>query len=240
MTITPSRLFRAAGAAAVASGLLYIAVQFLHPVEEVASVRAPLWAVVHHLTLAMAVLGLAGITAAYLRQVRQAGILGLLGYLLFSLFYLSVVANTFVEALLLPPLADRDPEFVEDVLGIFTGVPADGSLGAIESLSTVAFAFYLLGGVLLGVAVFRARVLSRWAGILLALGAASTLALPLLPHAVGRFAAIPVGIAVAWLGASLLASRGGEPTALTSERTDSESAVSADRGRASATARAAR
>jgi hypothetical protein len=218
MTITPARLSRAAGAGAVASGLLYITVQFLHPVEEVASVRAPLWAIVHHLTLAMAVLGLAGMTAVYLRQVRQTGILGLLGYLLFSLFYLSVVANTFVEALLLPPLAETDPGFVEDFLGIFAGVPADGSLGPIESLSGVAFAFYLLGGVLLGGAVFRARVLSRWAGLLLALGAASTLVLPLLPHTVGRFAAIPVGIAVVWLGASLLSARNGSSAPDAAER----------------------
>lgn len=47
------------------------------------------------------------------------------------------------------------------------------------------------------------RVLSRGAGILLALGAASTLVVPFVPHAAARYAAVPVGLALIWLGYSL-------------------------------------
>jgi len=208
MSVTPSKLARAAALAAAAAGALYIVIQFIHPVEEVAAVTTQAWTVVHYLTLAMAVLGLAGVAGLYLVQVQRAGLLGLLGFLLLSAFFLTQAAYNFLEALVLPLLATEAPALTEDILGIFGGAPADGSLGALESVGTVAFGLYLLGGVTFGIAVFRARVLQRWAGILLALGAASTLILPLIPHSVGRLAAIPVGLALIWLGASLWQSRG--------------------------------
>ncbi|MCQ6272332.1 hypothetical protein M8J71_17845 [Pseudarthrobacter sp. R1] len=203
MTTTPSKLSGAAGVAAITAGLLYGGIQFVHPVEEVANVTGSAWAIVHYLTVAMGVLGLAGITGMYLKQVQETGLLGLSGFLLLGLFYLTVIANSFVEAFVLPPLAEQAPHIATDILGIFGGAAADGSLGPLEGISTFAFAVYFLGGLTFGVAVFRARVLARWAGILLAVGSVSTALLPLFPHALGRFAALPVGIAVAWLGYSL-------------------------------------
>jgi hypothetical protein len=215
MTITPSNLSGAAGVAAITAGLLYGGIQFIHPVEEVANVTGSAWAIVHYLTVAMGVLGLAGITGMYLKQVQETGLLGLSGFLLLGLFYLTVIANSFVEAFVLPPLAEQAPHIATDILGIFGGAAADGSLGPLEGISTFAFAIYFLGGLTFGVAVFRARVLARWAGILLAAGSVSTALLPLFPHAVGRFAALPVGIAVAWLGYSLWVStrKTGSPAA---------------------------
>ena len=207
MTITPSKLSGAAGAAAIAAGLLYGAIQFVHPVEEVANVTGSTWAIVHYLTIAMGVLGLAGITGMYLKQVKETGLLGLSGFLLLGLFYLTVIANSFVEAFVLPPLAEQAPHIATDILGIFGGAAADGSLGPLEGISTFAFAIYFVGGLTFGLAVFHARILARWAGILLAVGSVATALLPLFPHAVGRFAALPVGIAVAWLGYSLISTR---------------------------------
>jgi hypothetical protein len=205
MTLTTNNLTRAAGVIAALSGLLYITVQFVHPVETVASVTTTAWAVVAWMTVGIGVFGLIGVTGMYLRQVREMGIIGLIGFLLFGLFFLTTAAFSFVEALVLPAIVGKSPQVVEDVLGIFSGAPVDGSLGALEGLSTFAFAIYLLGGLVFGIALFRARVLSRWAGILLAVGAVSTLLVPLLPHQVGRFAAVPVGLALIWLGYSLWA-----------------------------------
>ncbi|WP_193312799.1 hypothetical protein [Georgenia subflava] len=207
MTITPTGLTRAAGLAAVASGLLYVGIQFIHPDDDLATVTGSAWFVVACLTIGMAVLGLAGVTGIYLRQVRETGVLGLVGYLMLSCFYLAVVAFTFVEAFLVPTLATTAPEFTEDFLGIFGGVPADGSLAALETLNPVVGGIYLLAGVAFGIAVFRARVLERWAGVLLAVGSLATLAIPMLPHDAGRFAAVPTGLAVAWLGYSLWSDR---------------------------------
>ena len=205
MNLNTSNLTRAAGIAAALSGLLYITIQLIHPAEEVSSVTTTSWVVVHYLTLTMAVLGLVGATGIYLRQVRETGLLGLAGFLLFGVFYLTTAAFNFVEALVLPAIAQDAPQIVDDILGIFGGAPADGSLGTLELVGPFGFGVYLLGGLIFGIAVFRARVLSRWAGILLAGGALSTLLIPLVPHEAARFAAVPVGLAMAWLGYSLWA-----------------------------------
>ena len=50
---------------------------------------------------------------------------------------------------------------------------------------------YLVGGVLFGLALFRARVLARWAAGLLAVGTLATLALHVLPHSFERPLAVP-------------------------------------------------
>ena len=224
MTLTANNLTRAAGVAAVLSGLLYITVQFIHPAESVASVTTTEWAVVAWMTVAIGVLGLIGVTGMYLRQVREIGLFGLIGFLLLGVFFLTTAAFSFVEALVLPAIVGKSPKVVEDILGIFSGAPADGSLGALEGLSTFAFAIYLLGGLVFGIALFRARVLSRWAGLLLAAGAVSTLLVPLLPHQVARFAAVPVGIALVWLGYSLWAD-GRRPATTTRQAAQLDSAA---------------
>ncbi|MGC5075712.1 hypothetical protein [Agrococcus sp. DT81.2] len=209
MAPTTSHLARAAGVSAMLSGLLYIAIQFVHPAETVAAVATPGWAIVAWMTVAVGVLGLIGVTGMYLHQREESGVLGLLGLLVFGGFLLTAAAFSFVEALVLPAIVTQAPDVVEDILGIFSGAPADGSLGALEGLGTFAFAAYLLGGLLFGVATFRARMLPRWAGILLAVGALSTLLVPVLPHTLGRFVAVPVGLALVWLGGSLWTARRG-------------------------------
>lgn len=205
MLITTSRLTQAAGLSAVLSGVLFILVQPIHPLENVSTVTSTAWAVVAYMTMGMSLLGLVGVTGIYLRQVKESGLLGLIGYLLFSIFYLGTTAWTFAEALILPPLSGHAPQFVASFLGVFDGSGSGTSLGALGAMGLVVFPMYLLGGVLLGAAVFRAGLLARAAGILLALGAASTLLVPFLPHAAARYAAVPVGLALIWLGYSLFA-----------------------------------
>jgi len=207
MTMTTSKLTRAAGLAAVVAGLLYIAVQPIHPAEEVSAVTGSAWAIVGYMTLGFAILGLAGVSGIYLRQVKEAGVLGLVGYLLFGTFFLLATAFTFAETLILPPLASEAPQFVDSFLGIFSGSTGEVELGTLGAMSAVAFGLYLIGGSLLGIALFRARVLARWAALMLAVGATATLLVPLLPHAVGRYAAVPMGLALVGLGHSLWSER---------------------------------
>ena len=99
--ITPTTLFKAAGVAAVAAGLIFIGVQINHPHADVANVTTTEWAVRNSLKILMAALVLAGITGMYLRQVRQIGVLGLIGYVVFSVGYLSLLGSTFVSAYVL-------------------------------------------------------------------------------------------------------------------------------------------
>ena len=203
MTITTSKLARAAGLAAMVAGLLFIIIQPIHPSEDVSAVTGGAWATVGYMTLGFAILGLVGVSGMYLRQVKEAGVLGLVGYVMFASLFLLTMAFTFAETLILPPLASEAPQFVDSFLGIFSGSPGDVELGTLGAIGGVSFALYLIGGSLFGIALFRARVLSRWAALMLVFGAVVTLLVPLLPHAVARYAAVPMGVALVGLGYSL-------------------------------------
>ena len=203
MTITTSALLRAAGVSAAMSGVLFIVIQPIHPDENAATVTTTAWVVVALMTIAMAVLGLVGVSGIYLRQVRESGLPGLIGYLMFASFYLVTTAWTFVEVFVLPRIAEEAPQFVDDYLGVPAGVSAQGDVGTLPLLFTVVSGLYLVGGLVFGIAIYRAGILHRGAAALLAVGSVSAVAAAVLPHAVGRYAAVPVGIAMVWLGWSL-------------------------------------
>ena len=65
----------------------------------------------------------------------------------------------------------------------------------------------MLGGLVFGIAILRAGILSRWPAGLLAITAALTPLAALFPHAIQRLAAIPMGLALAWLGYALWSER---------------------------------
>jgi hypothetical protein len=203
MTITPTTLIRAAGLAAVAAGLIFVGVQINHPHSDVTSVTTTEWAVRNSLKVAMAALALAGITGMYLRQVKRTGVLGLTGYLVLSAGYLLVMSTAFVSAYVLPSLADTDPGYVNDVLAAGTNGTAEGDIGLLGSVIRVQGIAYLAGGLVFGIALYRARVLARWAAALLAVGGVVTVVLAVMPDAFYRFLAFPNGIAMIGLGYSL-------------------------------------
>lgn len=203
MRVTTSWLIRAAALCAVLSGVIYIGIQFIHPEEDLAAVTTDAWVVVGLLTVAMAALGLAGVTGIYLRQTEQAGLLGLIGYAVLAVFFLLTVAFSFAESLILPLVVEAAPDFVQNFNGIFNGQGTDGSLGTLGSVGTVAGVLYLAGGVLFGIALIRARVLWTWAAMLWVAGAAIAPLTTLVPHEIARFAALPVGLAWVGLGLSL-------------------------------------
>lgn len=204
MTITSSTLSRAAAVATVLAGLIYIVIQFVHPVEVIAALTTPAWVVVHTFSLAMAVLALIGITGVYLRQVSRFGLLGLIAYLMFGLFFVLQASFNFAEAFIAPLIADAAPGFAVDFIGLFSGGDATTGLGALAALPAVGGLLYIVGALLFGIAIIRARVLSRGAGILMVVAAAVTpIASALLPHSLERLAALPMGAALIWMGVSL-------------------------------------
>ena len=151
----------------------------------------------------MAVLALAGISGMYLRQHRMAGALGLVGYLLLTVGFLSLLCVEVIAATVLPELVDTQPGFVDDVVAAANGLVPAGDIGGIQVLLNLAGAGYILGGVLFGLAMARARVLNRWAAGLLAVGALATAGLAVLPESFNRPIAVPVGVALIGLGVSL-------------------------------------
>ena len=120
------------------------------------------------------------------------------------------MAFVFAEAFLLPPLATIAPKFADGALGLASGRATEADLGVLPALYAVVGVAYIAGGLLFGMATLRAGVLSRWAAGLLAVAAALTPVTALVPHQIGRLAAVPTAVALAWLGYSLWSARSGQ------------------------------
>jgi len=203
MTITTTTLSRGTAVAAMAAGAVFIGVQVGHPHLDSSSVVTTEMAVRGSLKVLMAALALVGITGMYLRQVKETGVLGLIGYLLFGAGYLVIMSTSFVGAYVLPELAGSDTAYVDDVLAVATGGSATGDIGLLANAFQLQGVGYLAGGLLFGIALYRARVLSRWASALLAVSGVASLALAVMPDAFYRLLAFPNAIAMIGLGWSL-------------------------------------
>jgi hypothetical protein len=219
MSITPTTLTRGAAVAAVAAGLIFIGVQVNHPHLDVVSITTTDVAVRNSLKALMAVLAVVGITGMYLRQVRKAGVLGLVGYLVLAAGYLLIMGTAALAGYVLPSVAGSDPSYVSDVIAASTGGTPAGDIGPLQTAFQVQDLAYLAGGLVFGIALFRARVLARWAAALLAVGGVVSITLSLLPDAFYRLLAYPNGIAMIALGVSLWrTTRTGGPAEATTVR----------------------
>jgi hypothetical protein len=214
MKLTTTQLLRWSGLAALAAGLIFVIMQPIHPADVLTSVTTTQWAIVHYLGVTMCFLGLLGVAGLYARQVKETGWLGLIGYLLLSLFYALTLAFQFIEAFVSPRLAAESPAFVEGLLGIANGHATGIDLGALPTVYAFTGGAYLLGGLLFGIATFRANILPRWTGVMLAVAVpVAPAAVALLPHAFARYAAVPMGLALACLGYALWSERRGDAAA---------------------------
>jgi hypothetical protein len=209
MKIIDSKLIRWAGVSAMVAGICYVVVGLFHPPNILSSVTTTQWAIVHVLASAMCFFGILGMAGLYARQAEKSDWLGLAGFVLFSLWFAFILGFSFVEILILPLLATAAPTFVEGFLGIFTeGSASQVSLGALPAVWALTGPLYILGGLLFGIATFRAGILPRWAGGLLAVGATlGPVVAALLPLEHQPKVAVPVGIALAWLGYALWSER---------------------------------
>lgn len=207
MKITNSGLIRSTGLAAVLAGAIFAGIQPIHPPDVLASVTTGAWVIIISLKLAMCLLFLIGIAGLYIRQVDRAGWFGLGGFLLLTISFWLQTAFVFAELFILPVVAASTPAFVDSYLGVVNGHPGQMSIGALVPTYGVVGICYLLGGLLFGIATVRAAILPRWPAVLLAIAAIVTPAAALLPHEIQRFAAVPMGIALAWLGYALWSER---------------------------------
>jgi hypothetical protein len=201
-------LIRWAGLPAMAAGIIFMVIQPIHPSDFLSSVTTDAWVIIQSLKAAMCLLFLLGIAGLYARQATAAGWLGLIGFLLFSFAWALELPFVFIEAFTLPVLATESPRFVEGFLGIINESASVMNLGALPALYALVSGLFLLGSLLFGIATFRAGILPRWAAGLLALaGPLSAILVSLLPHHLERLAALPMGLALAWLGYALWSER---------------------------------
>ncbi len=207
MKISTDNLLRWAGLCAILAGVCYVLVGLFHPPNLASSVTSVRWQVVHVLACAVSFFGLLGLAGLYVRQAVKAGWLGLVGYLLFSLWLVLIMGFSFVEAFILPRVATAAPSFVQAWMGMFTGPKGSFDLGVLPTVWTLTGPVYILGGLLFGIATWRAGILPRWAGALFAVGTVLAPIASQLPNAAQPKVAVPVGVALVWLGYALWSER---------------------------------
>jgi hypothetical protein len=203
MNLTASRLTSTAGLCAATAGAIFVGVQIGHPPADVAHVVTTEMTIRESAKALMTVLAVAGFTGMFVSHRRRFGVLGLAGYLLLAVGFLAMFANQCIVACVLPVLAHTDPTYVQGYLDSAMGKGTTVDLGHMQQLFLVSGIGYSLGGLLFGIALFRAGVLARWAAALLAYGTVSALALAALPESLSRPFAVPTGIALIGLGLSL-------------------------------------
>jgi len=202
MNLTSSRLTRIAGVSAAAAGAIFVGVQIKHPPADVAHLVTTEMAIRESAKILMCILALVGFTGLFLRHRSRFGVMGVAGFGLLTVGYLSLLATECIVACVLPTVAHFNPAYVQHVLDAAVGGSMQG-IGGMQVLFLASAIGYPLGGLLFGIALFRAGIVSRWAALLLAYGTTSALALAMLPESFNRPFAVPTGVALIGLGVSL-------------------------------------
>lgn len=202
-TTTTHRFTAMAGLCAAAAGAIFIGVQINHPPADVAHIATTDMTVRMTAKILMCALAVVGFTGMFLRHRGQFGRLGRASYGLLSTGFLAMLASECLVGYYLPTVAHSNPGYVQHVLNAAMGHGATGGIGHLHELFLFQGVGYSLGGLLFGIALFRAGVLSRWACVLLAYGTTSALALAVLPESFSRPFAVPTGVALIGLGLSL-------------------------------------
>ena len=207
----PARLLRWCGLALAAAGVLMAVATLLHPSHETATtiIASEVRLVAAHATYTLSwLLVLLGLPGLYAAQRGRMGWLGFAGFLIAFLgTYLIAVTGNFG---FLAPVLAKDAPAVIDTISQYPPVVG------INALAAIAF---MIGYVLLGIAMIRTAGLPRLAGILVALGApahligfgVAQLVTPVLwPIAI--VGAVSLGAGLAWPGYLLWrASAGSRP-----------------------------
>ena len=158
-----ARQLRWCGMALIAGGVLMVAATLLHPSRETATtiVASESRLVAAHVVYTMAwLLVLLGLPGLYAAQRGGMGRLGLLGFLTaFSGTYLIAVTGNF--GFLAPVLAKQSPAVLDSISQYSPVVIVNG----------LAAVLFMIGYILFGVAMIRTAALSRWSGVLVAVGA---------------------------------------------------------------------
>ena len=200
---TTNRLVATAGLYAAAAGGIFIGVQINHPPADVAHLVTTEMTIRMTAKVLFCALALAGLAGMFLRNRHQFGRLGRVGYSLLSIGFLAMLVQECIIGYYLPTVAHSNPVYVQHVLNGAMAHGDSSGIGAMHELFLIAGIGYSLGGLLFGIALFRAGVLARWACLLLAYGTISALALAALPESFSRPFAVPTGVALIGLGLSL-------------------------------------
>jgi hypothetical protein len=201
-TTTTNRIIAIAGPCAAIGGAIFAGVQINHPPADVAHLVTNEMTIRQTAKALFCVLTLLGFAGMFLRHRGHLGRLGRAGYALVSVGFLAMLVQECLIGYYLPTLAHAKPIYVQHVLNGAMAHGDSSGIGAWQALFLAGIG-YSVGGVLFGIALFRAGILSRWASALFAYGTVSALALAALPVSFSRPFAVPTGVALIGLGVSL-------------------------------------
>jgi hypothetical protein len=188
---------RLAGAALALSAGLTVTGYVIHPAPDVSGFTTAAWLVSHLLLWLGAVAGVAGIAGLSFRQTKATARLGFIGGALATTSLVTLSGAYFAEALIVPAFTSQAPE----VMATFPSQATWGAYRAAVAGSGVVLGF---GFLLLGIAMYRAALLPRWAIALSTVGAIGAGVVFLLPRPVGMLAFAALGVGLVGLGYSLL------------------------------------
>jgi hypothetical protein len=203
VSTTTNRRTATAGLCAAAAGAIFIGVQINHPPADVAHIVTTEMTIRMTAKVLFCVLALVGLAGMFIRHRHQFGRIGRAGYALVSVGFLAMLVQECIVGYYLPTVAHSKPVYVQHVLNGAMAHGASSGIGAMQGLFLIAGMGYSLGGLMFGIALFRAGVLARWASALFAYGTISALALAALPESFSRPFAVPTGVALIGLGVSL-------------------------------------
>ena len=194
MNVTTSGLTKAAGAAAAVAGAIFIGVQINHPPLDVASVETTEVVVRDTVKVRHGRPG-AGRHHRHVPAARSAATeSSAWSATSCSAPATCVILGHGLRRRVRPPRRSPrpNPAYVNDLLDAADG----GTSSRRHRRDAVAVQpdpgiGYLVGGLIFGIALFRAGVLARWAAALLAVGTVVTAALAVLPDAFNRPLAVP-------------------------------------------------
>jgi hypothetical protein len=212
--MSTTTLTRLSGLALMAALALALTGGILHPIiggdsHAAPSLAQPLFPTAHLLVFLGEVCLLFGLPGLYASIAPKTGLLGLLGFVLY--FFANAILASFVtayEAFIVPVLA-ADPT-TSALVAPGGAIPSSAPFAVLQGLGGLV---YMLGLVVLGVAVFRSRVMPRWTGALMAASPIFLLLpVPEAPVLTGLLIELPRGLAVAGMGYALFVRGGEEPT----------------------------
>lgn len=156
----PNITLKIGGAASILAGILMMAGFILHPAGEDATFGTdPFWVPAHGLLWLAFMISLLGWVGVYLVQASKAGRLGVAGFVVI-IFGTSLVSWIFSsDVTFVPVIAAESPRLFQKIFN-----SSHIAIGIVSVLT------WVLGNVLFGFSVIRAKIFPRWAGILLVIG----------------------------------------------------------------------